>query len=98
MQSIVVAYWGNFKGWGTSMRVVRCVALIIAAAILSSCSTVPSLSEATGSIPIRDIVERVKCELADSFSEKIREPHYRWLQYWAAKVDMTLAANNLGSI
>ncbi|TYO64726.1 hypothetical protein FXV83_20495 [Bradyrhizobium hipponense] len=80
------------------MRVVRCVALIIAAAILGSCSTVPPLSEATGSIPIRDIVERVKCELADSFSEKIREPHYRWLQYWAAKVDMTLAANNLGSI
>ncbi|WP_315834444.1 hypothetical protein [Bradyrhizobium prioriisuperbiae] len=80
------------------MRIFSCVFLLMIGSLLVACSTVPPLSEATGAIPIRDIVERVKCELADSFSEKIQEPQFRWLQQWTAKVDMTLIANNLGSV
>jgi hypothetical protein len=80
------------------MGISRHVTFVLSGLALSACATVPPLSEATGSIPVRDIVERVKCELADSFSKKMLQPDFLWLQNWTAKVDLSLAANNLGSI
>ena len=80
------------------MRILHLGALAVGSCLMSGCAIVPPLSEATGSIPIHDVVERIKCELADSFDQKTTEKDFLWLQTWTAKVDMTLAANNQGSI
>jgi hypothetical protein len=80
------------------MRVVSVGIASAAAILLSDCATVPPLNEATGSIPIHDIVQRVKCELADTFDERTEDPKLLWLKSWTAKVDLTLAADNQGSI
>jgi hypothetical protein len=67
------------------------------------CGT-PPLSHATNnlpfttSIPIHDIVQRVKCELSDALDEKTEDPQFRWMQSWTAKVDLTLEVNESGGI
>jgi hypothetical protein len=80
------------------MRALSSVLLITFGITTASCSYVPPLSEATGSIPIRDVVERVKCEIADAFTPKLSQTKYRWLLLWTAKIDLTLVADNTGSI
>lgn len=73
----------------------------------------PYLEEATGGIPVREIVLRVKCELSDAFmaldSERIpandvadwwgpEQPKYAWLQDWTAQADLTLQVVDTASI
>jgi hypothetical protein len=80
---------------------LACVALSSAAA---GCSTVPPLSAATNnfpftsSIPIHDIVQRVKCELSDALDEKTQQPQFRWMASWTAKADLTLEVNDSAGI
>jgi hypothetical protein len=76
--------------------------MLLALGCLTACSTVPRLDEVTGShesnIHIRDIVRRVKCEIADAFIEKVNDPRFLWLMEWTAKVDLTLQVNNQAGI
>jgi len=78
-------------------RVSLWAALFLLAS-LPGCSTVPSLEETTGGqdspVFISDVVERVKCELADAFADKFANKDYSWLQNWTAKADLTLSVNN----
>ncbi|WP_316195176.1 MULTISPECIES: hypothetical protein [unclassified Bradyrhizobium] len=71
-------------------------------ALLTGCSTVPQLEEATGTtqsdVLMNKVVTRVRCEVADAFDDLIDTPRYRWLADWTAKVDLTLQANNAGGI
>ncbi len=70
----------------------RCL-LIGVGLVVANCSTVPPLDQATGGIPVRDIVQRVKCEITDAFDKKTQDPKFRWMKTWTAKVDLTLVAN-----
>ena len=75
------------------------LALAMAGACLSGCSTVPSLDAASGAAPqetnilIADVVRRVKCEIADAFDDKLGDRNFDWLWNWTAKVDLQLQVN-----
>ena len=76
---------------------MRAYACVVSAFLLSGCSVVPSLSEATGKrdspVLIADVVTRVKCEISDSFDELRPYDSFLWVRDWTAKVDLTLQAN-----
>jgi hypothetical protein len=65
---------------------------------------VPSLEEATNnfpftsSIPIPEIVQRVKCELSDALDEKTQQREFLWMATWTAKIDLTLEVNETGGV
>jgi hypothetical protein len=69
---------------------------------LAACVTTPPLEEATGRadspIMIKDVVQRVKCELSDAFNKKTEDPNFLWLASWTAKVDLTLTINDTAGI
>lgn len=61
----------------------------------SGCTYLPAMKEATGGIPVRDIVLRIKCELSDAFKDQegswlVEEPKFAWLRNWTAQVDLLL--------
>jgi hypothetical protein len=64
--------------------------------VLSACTQIPGLEEATGGIPVREIVLRIKCELSAAFESADRSnwlashPKFAWLRNWTAQVDLTL--------
>ena len=65
----------------------------------------PPLADATGTpdsdIFVGDIVNRIKCELAIAFSDKLNNDEfnqYQWLADWTVKVDLTLPANQQGGV
>jgi hypothetical protein len=64
--------------------------------LLSACVMAPSMTEATGGIPVREIVLRVKCELASAFVSQddrtwvLDQPKFKWLKNWTAQADLTL--------
>jgi hypothetical protein len=63
--------------------------LAVGSAILAAgCVTVPSLEG--NRIAISDVVERVKCDLADALPDPYKYP---WMANWVAKVDLTLIVN-----
>jgi hypothetical protein len=72
---------------------------VLAASLLSGCSTTPSLEATSGAGPdetrilIADVVRRVKCEIADAFDDKLGDRDYDWLWNWTAKVDLQLQVN-----
>ncbi|MGV7219655.1 hypothetical protein [Bradyrhizobium sp. UFLA05-112] len=72
--------------------------------LLAACSQVPPLWHATNNLPfsteisIRDVVERVKCELADAVDHKMEDKRFAWLESWTVKADLTLQANESGSL
>jgi hypothetical protein len=62
--------------------------------VLGACVWLPSLQEATGGIPARDVVLRIKCELSDAFvaedrSWLLEQSKFNWLKSWVAQVDLT---------
>jgi hypothetical protein len=64
---------------------------------MAACTTLPGLQEATGGIPLREIVLRIKCELSDAFRTvdgkwlpESDQGKFAWLKYWTAQVDLTL--------
>jgi hypothetical protein len=68
---------------------------IVCSIVLSGCATLPQLSEATGGIPVYDIVLRTKCELSDALQDDygnwlVDFDKYKWLENWVAQVDFTL--------
>jgi hypothetical protein len=75
---------------------LRLFALLVAsgfACLGSGCVTVPSLEN--NSIPISDVVERIKCDLADAVPDPNKYP---WMSNWVAKVDLTLIVNEQSGI
>ena len=70
---------------------VRRLALLVAvgsALMAGGCVTIPSLEG--NRIAISDVVERVKCDLADALPDPYKYP---WMANWVAKVDLTLIIN-----
>lgn len=81
----------------------RCFfAVLLCLGIEVSCVYTPPLSEATGTahsaIMIRDVVQRVKCEVSEAFDEKVSQPDFLWLATWTAHVDLTLTINDNAGI
>lgn len=84
--------------------VPRVGACILCASLVTGCSTVPPLSHATNnfpftsSIPVQEIVQRVKCELSNSFDEKMQQPDFKWIRSWTVKADLTLEVDETGGV
>jgi hypothetical protein len=63
---------------------------------LAACAVAPTLEEATGGIPVYEIVLRAKCELAAAFEDDEGDwlidkyAKFSWLKNWTAQVDFTL--------
>ena len=78
-----------------------CIA-VLGCFVCGGCSEVPSLEAASGTdqpkLLMSDIVQRVKCEIADAFDDKITNPDFQWLQDWTAKVDLTLQVNDTAGV
>ena len=77
----------------------------IAVLFLPSCVRVPDLDPTTESVPIYQIVERVKCELVKAVSEPLADAkkngsksRYWFLPSWNAGVDLTLVVNNQAGV
>jgi hypothetical protein len=76
--------------------------LLVCCTLCGGCSQVPSLEAASGTdqpkILVSDIVKRIKCEIADSFDDRITNKDFLWLQNWTAKVDLTLQVNDTAGV
>jgi hypothetical protein len=78
--------------------------LPVCASVLPGCMSTPPLREATGvengppDIFIKDVVQRVKCELSDAFDKKTEQPEFLWLANWTAHADLTLQINDTAGI
>ncbi len=79
----------------TSLR----FAVVLMAVPISNCATVPPLSD--DGIAIAEIVQRVKCELADAVPTP-QPPYptgpYQWMKDWTAKIDLTLITNQQSAV
>lgn len=84
------------------MRRFCLVALLCCGCFAGGCSQVPSLKAAAGAdrpqILISDVIKRIKCEIADSFDDKLADKDFQWLQNWTAKVDLTLQINDTAGV
>jgi hypothetical protein len=82
--------------------------IVIMASAEAGCVAPPALTDATNnapfarSIPIHDVVQRVKCDLTTALYAKIyksKDPiKFAWMRGWTAKADLTLEANESGGI
>ena len=76
--------------------------LPVCASVLPGCMTTPPLSEATGEehseIMIKDVVQRVKCELSEAFDKKVEQREFLWLTGWTAHADLTLTVNDTAGV
>jgi hypothetical protein len=59
--------------------------VVVAGAALAGCVTVPELEP--NNIHVSDVVQRVKCDLADALPDPDR---YAWMADWVARIDLTL--------
>ena len=70
------------------VRLLALLGTMASALVAGGCVTVPSLEG--NRIAISDVVERVKCDLADALPDPYKYP---WMANWVAKVDLTLVIN-----
>jgi hypothetical protein len=87
---------------------LRVIPLFACGALAASCVAPPPLTQATNnfpfarSIPIHDVVQRVKCDLTDALYAKVYQSKDRlkfaWMQSWTAKADLTLEIDDTGGI
>ncbi len=72
--------------------------LPICVGVIPGCMSTPDLSQATGAehseIMIKDVVQRVKCELSEAFDKKVDQRDFRWLASWTAHADLSLQIND----
>jgi hypothetical protein len=80
-------------------------ALVAAVALLSGCVVPPDLGPTTQSIPVYQVVERVKCELKKALSDDLEDAQkhpttspYWFLPGWNAGVDLSLIVNDQSGI
>ncbi len=62
---------------------------------LGGCTGLPALEEATGGVPVAEVVQRVKCEVSAAFQDGdgrwlTEEQRFAWLQTWTAQIDLTM--------
>jgi hypothetical protein len=71
--------------------------LPVCVCVTPGCMSTPDLSTATGAehseIMIKDVVQRVKCELSEAFDKKVEQREFLWLAGWTAHADLTLQIN-----
>lgn len=76
--------------------------LPVCVCVTPGCMSTPDLSDATGTehsdIMIKDVVQRVKCELSETFDKKVEQREFRWLASWTAHADLTLQVNENAGI
>ncbi len=58
----------------------------------------PSLEMTAGGVQVGDVAERVKCEIANAFGDRIDQPYFQWMHDWTVRVDLILQANALASL
>lgn len=95
------------------MLVLRVAASLLCGLPLGACSSLPSLPEDRAgvfrpSVKVSDIVEHVKCELADGLKEAYIVPSHgkpvklasqqTWWRDWVAKIDLSLKVDEAGGI
>jgi hypothetical protein len=71
--------------------------LPVCVCVTPGCVSTPDLASATGTehseVMIKDVVQRVKCELSDAFDKKVEQREFLWLAGWTAHADLTLQIN-----
>ena len=89
---------GRVASGGMNMRKLPIAFLLVSGPFFYGCAQTPSLQAATGSdnpkILMRDVIKRIKCEIADAFDDKL-DGQYPWLATWTAKVDLTLQVSEI---
>ncbi|WP_159007776.1 hypothetical protein [Bradyrhizobium sp. S69] len=74
---------------------------LIAGSFLAGCSVAPNISNPDG-VPVRDVVQRIKCELNTAISTPLQkakeDENLAWFKTWTAKIDLTLAVSDLAQI
>ena len=71
---------------------------------IGGCST-PSFDEVAGNRDhdkneaiVEDVVQLVKCELADAFRDKVPGTNFKWMADWTVKSELTLQVSDNGGI
>ena len=78
------------------MRLIWVFGATLFGLVANGCMQVPDLIEATGGIPVYDIVLRTKCELSEALEDDVGNwladtyPKFAWLENWTAQADLTL--------
>ena len=76
--------------------------LPVCASVAAGCMSAPDLSDATGAehseIMIKDVVQRVKCEVSQAFDDKVEQREFLWLASWTAHADLTLAIDDTSGV
>ena len=76
--------------------------LPVCAFAMPGCTVTPQLSDASGQehteIMIKDVVQRVKCELSEAFDKKVEQREFLWLTGWTAHADLTLTVNDTAGV
>ena len=83
---------------------LRLGAGIIVVGFSVGCST-PSFDDVAGDRDhekneaiVEDVVQLVKCELADAFRDKVPGTHFKWMADWTVKSELTLQVSQSGGI
>jgi len=72
------------------MRAISLSVVGLTTLMFTGCMETPSLETATGGVTVGQVVERVKCELAYAFSDRINQEKFLWMKNWTIKADLTL--------
>src|ERR1700691_696326 len=81
------------------------VMLVLLLPLLAECAPVPRMDGAAN-VSVDDVAKRVKCDVWKVVWAKLNEPpfdkhhnnRYSFLKSWGAKVHLTLAVDNTGSL
>jgi hypothetical protein len=68
--------------------------VLFGTATLFGCTSTPSIQRETASVPLSEIVERVKCEIWLATTDELLDPHFAFLKNWDATVDLTMIIND----
>jgi hypothetical protein len=60
-------------------------------------SSPPSMPD-PGGVPVRDVVQAIKCELLHAVIEPMQRDDTKWLQNYTAKIDLTLNVSTLNQL
>lgn len=75
-------------------------AVLCVLALLGGCAPIsspPSISD-PGGVPVRDVVQAIKCELLHAVAEPMQRDDTKWMRDYTAKVDLTLNVSTLNQL
>jgi hypothetical protein len=70
----------------------------LTALLVTGCTATPSIQGETASVPVSEIVQRVKCEIWLATRDELANPHFAFLNNWDATVDLTMIVNNQAGV